>query len=607
MTCLIQRQVILLNAQVVVSKIEIASCAQMRCDESLLHKIVYRGVSMFPEECKNFINQYVSNDHTNRALYLHAPHGHGKTHFLKEELSQQENISYKCIMVSLSGITTLAELSKAIFLAAHQCKNTAKAKRAKTVSHIIAKNVAAQFNIDLSLSEKELQTFYDVVNFRNRLLVIDDVECATQFHGFWDYIKGLLFDDVKVLLVSSEDPPYQEEQIASIIGDKLKFKYESKVPSLIAHEISKATNCAAMTAYIKKHPNWIKLTSLCKCENLHILRFAIEKTCKIINKCSIYDKLFICQILKNILLLSPLYLSASTISLPPQYEYSITATQRHVESRYIIYHACASYLQTHIIDVEKIKHEHSIYIDSTHLDRQYYGHDCELHNLYNWRELNEDDIQKSISELESALTHNSISWFEYHHILICLQYICGERQGLDININRIIDHMKHNLRGQTEFLMHRHIDLNEITGVDTCLPDEFVQQLTNALQQPYEIPCDFTYKSDDFHDYFLSLPRYYDIRLYNHRYLAAYDITLFASMFQHPSAKLCHDAQELLHHLYDLHDAIAPEELHTLQVLRQSIDNILAQKYLSRDMLDILRSFRDNLNQWIIKFQDTDT
>lgn len=562
---------------------------------------------MFPEECKKFINQYVSNDHTNRALYLHAPHGHGKTHFLKEELSKQENISYKCIMVSLSGITTLAELSKAIFLAAHQFKNTAKAKRASTVSHIIAKNVAAQFNIDLSLSEKELQTFYDVVNFHDRLLVIDDVECATQIHGFWGYIKGLLFDDVKVLLVSSEEPPYQEEQVTSIIGDKLKFKYESNVPSLIAYDISKVTNCTAISAYIKNHPDWTDLLSICQCENLHIVRFALSKICSFINECKAHDECLIRQIFKSILMLSPLYVQSTNITLPQGYKYAENITQTHIESRYIIYRSCLLYLQSHIADKNKLKREHSIYLDCIHFDRQCYDSKSILHQFSNWRYLERNELIQTMHMLESDISKNKISWCEYPYILMNLQHMRAERPHITINTTSVVNQMKQNIRGQAEMLLYRHISIDDITGAHNGVDPNIVQQLEEALQQPYDIPCNFTYKPEDFYDYFLSIPNCFQIRLYKKRYLAVYDMQRFVAMFQQPTAELCEHMKELMQWLYSEHKVLSPAEVSFLQKFNTSLTNLLEKSYHESFEVDVLHSLQTDVNRWIQRFAQSKT
>lgn len=562
---------------------------------------------MFPEECKNFINQYVSNDHTNRALYLHAPHGYGKTHFLKEDLSKQKDVSYQFVMVSLSGMTTLTELSKSIFLAAHQFKNTAKAKRAETVSHIIAKNVAAQFNIDLSLSEKELQTFYDVVDFYDRLLVIDDVEFATQIHGFWGYIKGLLFDDVKVLLVSSEEPPYQEEQVTSIIGDKLKFQYESNVPSLLAHDISKSTNCTAMTTYIKSNTDWTDLLSICNCGNLHILRFALSKICSFINECKTNDECLIRQIFKSMLILSPLYLQSTNITLPQEYEYAENTTQTHIESRYIIYRSCLRYLQSHVADKNKLQREHSIYLDCTHFDRRCCDSKSILHQFENWRYLESNELIQTMHMLESEISKNKISWCEYPYILINLQHIRVERPHIKMNTTSVVNQMKQNIRGQAEMLLHRHVSMDDITGTHNGVDPNIVQQLEEALQQPYDIPCNFTYKPEDFYDYFLSIPNCFQVRLYNKRYLAVYDIQRFAAMFQQPTAELCEQMKELMQWLYSEHNVISPEEVSFMQEFNTSLTNILEKSYHELFEVDILRSLQTEVNRWIQHFTQSKT
>lgn len=562
---------------------------------------------MFPEECKNFINQYVSNDHTNRALYLHAPHGHGKTHFIKEELSKQENISYKCIMVSLSGITTLAELSKAIFLAAHQFKNTAKAKRAETVSHIIAKNVAAQFNIDLSLSETDLQTFYDVVNFHNRLLVIDDVESATQIHGFWGYIKGLLFDDVKVLLVSSEEPPYQEEHVVSIIGDKLLFQYKTDILHLLVKNITEAHQCNSLKSYLEHNHSLVRLVKQCQCDDLHVFRFACEKTCKFLNAFPPKSDIYVQQIWKSMLLLSPLYLAGNTSTLPEPYHYIQDYQTKHLESRNAIYNSCLQYLKQQETSETALRQDNRLYIRCIHLNRDDDNENPVLQRFHFWRELDEPEMRKAFTKLQSVIEKNQISWLSYTYVLHDMYVIKEERPSINLDLHSVIQDIKHNLHGQHLFLRQHNVPPSHVIRTTSHVPQSIVDEIIETINQPYNIEDNFQYTAENFENYFLEMTPSYDVQLYDQRYLSAYNLQRFSAMFQQPTPKLCEQMKELMKWLYSGHQTIAPEELSFLQEFNASITNILEKPYHKPFEIDILHSLQTDVNRWIQRFAQPKT
>jgi len=75
---------------------------------------------MKDKELNNYIKHYIEHDKTNRAIMLNASWGTGKSYYIQNELidflAKEENGGYKCIVISLYGISSLTEISKAIYL-----------------------------------------------------------------------------------------------------------------------------------------------------------------------------------------------------------------------------------------------------------------------------------------------------------------------------------------------------------------------------------------------------------------------------------------------------------------------------------------------------------
>ena len=75
---------------------------------------------MTNDELNRYIKHYIEKDRTGRALMLTGPWGIGKSYYIKNTLipflEKKENGKHTCIVVSLYGLSSLQEVSKAIYL-----------------------------------------------------------------------------------------------------------------------------------------------------------------------------------------------------------------------------------------------------------------------------------------------------------------------------------------------------------------------------------------------------------------------------------------------------------------------------------------------------------
>ena len=67
-----------------------------------------------------YVRTYIEKDKTKSAIMLVAPWGKGKSYFVQNELRPYVNeiSGYQCVIVSLYGVSSLAEVSKSVYFVA---------------------------------------------------------------------------------------------------------------------------------------------------------------------------------------------------------------------------------------------------------------------------------------------------------------------------------------------------------------------------------------------------------------------------------------------------------------------------------------------------------
>ncbi|MBQ9531360.1 MAG: hypothetical protein IJR70_04745 [Eubacterium sp.] len=168
-------------------------------------------------ELNEYILNYLENDKTNSAIMLTGAWGTGKSYYIENTLKPYIKDHKKdCIIISLYGLSELSEISKSLYIEAKLKKhlnfyNKLKSKIKNSeegviLAKTIMKGATSYFGIDLTLSEKSIQKLYDSVDFKNRLIVLEDVErTSIDIIELLGYVNSLVEqDNVKVLLVCNE-------------------------------------------------------------------------------------------------------------------------------------------------------------------------------------------------------------------------------------------------------------------------------------------------------------------------------------------------------------------------------------------------------------------
>lgn len=181
------------------------------------HYTYQQGENMTSKDYCQFIENYIKNDRTGRAIMLTAPWGSGKSYFIKNKLSnylKEKKLQY--VVVSLYGLKEIKEINKELFLEINLQKSSEIGKcifkhRQQIVNGIIGvgRTILKQLinvNIDFSLKEPNYDKLYQSVNLKNRLVIFEDLErSSVDIIEFMGYVNNIVErDGIKVLLVANE-------------------------------------------------------------------------------------------------------------------------------------------------------------------------------------------------------------------------------------------------------------------------------------------------------------------------------------------------------------------------------------------------------------------
>ncbi|MCI7464983.1 MAG: KAP family NTPase, partial [Bacteroidales bacterium] len=164
---------------------------------------------------------------------LSAPWGTGKSYYIQKHLIPfiNQNSDDRCICISLYGLKTLDEISKALYLEIRAKKvnfNNEATNTVKVIGKTIIKGVSSFFGVNLDVSEEDLQKLYNSIDLSGKLVILEDIERSyiniKQILGF---VNNLVEQDgVKVLLVANEQEILKWEEKTVSEGKNYSTKLE---------------------------------------------------------------------------------------------------------------------------------------------------------------------------------------------------------------------------------------------------------------------------------------------------------------------------------------------------------------------------------------------
>ncbi len=426
-------------------------------------------------ELNKYIKHYLTEDKTKSAIMLTGDWGTGKSYYILNELipylSKEENGAYKCVAVSLYGITNIEDISKSIYLelrmkfkplqsagnyfkkAFHKNHKEIEAY-GKIIGKTFLKGLFNRGGLELSTSNDAIQELYDSVDLSGKLIIFEDVERAKiDILEFLGYVNSLVEQDgVKVLLVANEEEFIKYEIDGKLMEDfnetdEYNFSYlfqatessEEKKKELSASSakylrvkektISDTVNYTcdfdnAINMIMKQyselsmfHDNGeiVKeiygLFNYRKCYNLRTFCFACQKSHDILSKLnSNYSDAFKKCIFYSIILYSAKLKSGriKNDSLDTVWDGNQKYSDILGSQKYPLFYFCYQYIQNHILLTENIDLSFAIYKNMQNFNPNVGIDNKDFQVVSSCYDYSEKQVLQSINQIITQLEENSL-------------------------------------------------------------------------------------------------------------------------------------------------------------------------------------------------------
>lgn len=425
------------------------------------------------EELNKYMKNYVENDITGRAIMLTSAWGSGKSYyvknFLKKHLESDEGGKHDCVIVSLYGITSIADISKAIYVDLRTLIKEPKSElattagvAAKIIGKTLLNGLTSIANVDTAkLSDDDFQKVYESINLTGKLIVLEDIErTKIDLIELMGYVNNLCeCDGVKILLVANEkeisplgESNETDNSIKSTyrkikektVSDTLQFSadYKQTINSIIDSfnndDLKEIKDC------VNVRRNGIFQTEI---NNYREFIVACQKTCdifKFMNENNIESN---AEFKKSVFVGIAFYLQKRLTDHSLKFEAnSIFDVSLSEYNKYPLLRFCYDYINRQILDIDDIKlaiKEYDRYL--LFVDQK--EDDVDILVLIQYNLYNESEVKEAINNIYSKLDDiKKISLNKYSKIvsyLILLKYDIGlEIDDYDKIINKIVQNIK---------------------------------------------------------------------------------------------------------------------------------------------------------------------
>lgn len=443
------------------------------------------------DEMNHYIKNYIENDITGRAIMLTGRWGSGKSYYIKKclkvFLENKSGGKHKCAIVSLYGMNTTLEISKAIYTELRSIKLKKKSEVIatagaavsvvpKTLINALTNRIG--YNIG-GVSDKELQKVYDSINLNGKLVVFEDIErTRIDIIDLLGYVNNMCENDhVKMLLVANESElieyhyeskpfkdAYNRQQNKEIkvysektqnylkakeksISDTLQFTadYQETIESIIDtfnnEDLDLAKSYFTKTSNYKYEPDIL---------NYREFIVACQKACDIFQYIKIQN-ILVDQEFKKCIAIGLAHYLQKRIDNP-----DLTFRERAIldpgltkDQFYPLIKFCFDYYHSQVLNNDQIQRAVEEYDDYiTYIDKKEYN-DPDLKIIYNLFNNWEKDVNKAIKNILNRLDDiKDISLNHYDRIINYLLILKYDANSTNVDIESVIGKIISNLRGR---------------------------------------------------------------------------------------------------------------------------------------------------------------
>lgn len=440
--------------------------------------------------CK-YIEHYIKKDKTKSAIMLTAPWGKGKSYFIQNELVPyvQKNGGYQCILISLYGVSDLAEISKAIFVQAaigifknfDSITYSPKKSLGKAAVGTIFSGLTKHIGFDLST--KDLKKLYESIDLSDKLIILEDIErTSIDVIELLGYVNNLVEQDsVKVLLVANEAEIIEHEIVQETeeinketltkdiekMPDEPKRKYTEQTQQYLRVKEKTISDTIryygdtlqSISQIISSFDNRILerfqqaqeaqniYNIMCQCENqnLRSFIFACQKTVDIFDKLpsvsTMSDEFIKCIFYGNIYFsLRMKQGKKSLFGKNTYYSFDLAS------DKYPLFRFCYDYIMYQEFNLDDIDKTAEAFQKMRDYDMQKTANDKDLNILFSYYLHPESEVIKTLQSIEKRLKDPyDIGFYDYGTIAV---YSIIIKDALGCNIDAIKKALVQNLKGR---------------------------------------------------------------------------------------------------------------------------------------------------------------
>lgn len=548
---------------------------------------------MTNNELNNYIKHYIEKDKTGRAIMLTGDWGIGKSYYIKNSLipflAKEENGKHPCIVVSLYGLSSLTEISKAIYLEARVKKLNPESEAGKIAlfaGKTVIKGVASFFGVDLSANADDFQSIYESIDLSGKLLILEDVErTKISILELLGYVNSLVEQDgVKVLLVTNEEeiikyepnkaPDPESEKSISMVEKKIikEKKYtddtirylevkEKTVGDTITyvgdlHSAIKEIIDSFEHAILQKYntdqcaDDIMQIMFFMSSSNLRSVIFACQKTADIFDTISDIDSYsddFLKTIFYGILFFSFRLHSGNRVRWIGLTHFSQELGSEH----FPLFRFCFDYIiEQHIISDEIPQADEAL--KSLRLyDINKTSDDPDFLMLVYFYLYTETEVINAVDRIAKRLRNpDDISFFDYGKIavsIVTLKYYLG------IDIDEIKELLIENLKGRSNMISEDRIFRQMLGDLPEKETEEFNQLRTNMCKSLYSVESflnNFDYSPENAKKLGDLIEKNKELIYNTHGFVKHIDVDRFVKMFAQCSPAQMDDIRSAFHKLY---------------------------------------------------------
>lgn len=592
-------------------------------------------------EMNNFMLNYLENDITGRAIMLSGEWGSGKSYYVKNTLKpfieEKVNDKYKCVIVSLYGLSNTYDISKAIYMELRSIMKAPSSEivnTANVVGKIVGKTVfnglVSKIGFDIgSISDDDLLKVYESVDLTNKLIVLEDVE-RTQIGiiELLGYINNMCENDgVKVLLVTNEGELlttyeknndkgektryYTDDALAykrakeKTIGDTIYFfcDYENAIQQIIGMfgevlQKYRTPECAEDIRDI-----FVLMTSY----NLRAFIYCCQKIKEIIS--FIEDKgISVKDEMQKILFYGCVaFTQRQSKGANLQFERDVYLSSKlGLNNEYPLFKFCYDYIMYQVLSEEDIKKSIAYYTDYRKNGKWNSGRDSDLIIIKEFGTRTDSEVINAIQNLPQKLNAGDIPYYDYGvlvNYLVAIKY----EVGIDFDIAAIENIIIENLEKapkeiNIESLFSSGYELYKEDAINVF--GNIKQKMKDAISS-VEV-FNFQYEPEKIIEYYDKNARMLQENIDSKGFAHSLDINRFIDMLKKCSSAQISKLRSIFLGLYrDRHySQLLEDDIFALNEISDKISSLLQYDQYDNIQKMQMYYFNKNINDIILSFEE---